>query len=118
MPPAGFVSLSHDANETAAGVVLTRPITMSSTTSLRVNYAAASGGTLRVALIDPATGDAHPGHSVADCTPLRGDSTSAIVSWGHATHATVHSVAGDGSAQVQVEFSLEGRVDLFSYAAS
>ena len=51
-------------------------------------------------------------------TPLRGDSTSTIVSWGHAMHATVHSVASDGSAQVQVEFSLEGRVDLFSYAVS
>ena len=107
----GFVSLSH-ASAAAPGVVLTRPIAAGN--DIRVNYAAEAGGTMRVALIDPATGAPKPGRSAADCVPLRGDSTSAAVSW----KAPAPDQEQDRGATIQLQFHLQGAVELYSYAVA
>ena len=88
---------------------MTRPIAAGN--NIRVDYAAEAGGMLRVALVDPATGAPKPGRSAADCVPLRGDSTSAAVSWKAAPDQEQ-----DRDAQVQLQFHLEGAVELYSYS--
>ena len=89
-------------------MVLTRPIAAG---NIHLNYAAEAGGTLRVALIDPATGAPKPGRSAADCVPLRGDSTSAAVSW-----KATPDQEQDRGATIQLQFHLEGAVELYSFA--
>lgn len=73
----GFASL--DAGSTA-GSLVTRKL-LSATGSLRVNYSAGGGGSVRVEVQDDG-GNVVPGYALADCTPLQGDSTEATVTWG------------------------------------
>ena len=107
----GWASLAH--NSTAPpGYVFTQPVGVGSGDSLRVNYKASAGGSLRVALY-PLTGTAMPGRTAADCTPLTGDSTNQSVTWA--------GTGPNGSAdpdRVFIKFVFEGEVELYSYSIS
>lgn len=109
---AGFVSLSHGSGLTP-GVVLIRAVEVTTGATIRVNFATEASGTLRVALINPATGEPHAGHSIDECTPLHGDSTSATVTWANAVE-----LKGPLTIRVQIQFHMEGVVELYSYVIS
>jgi hypothetical protein len=72
----GFASLSAGAG---GGSVTTRPLTFSGR-RLLVNAAARGGGELRAEVLTP---DGLPlsGFGAADCRPVRGDSTAALLVW-------------------------------------
>lgn len=76
----GFASL--DAGSTG-GSLLTRKLLNASGT-LRVNYSTEQGGGVWVEVQDE-NGNAVPGYSQTECTPLQGDSTDAAVAWGPIT---------------------------------
>jgi hypothetical protein len=82
----GFVSL-HAADE---GTATTRPLVFEGR-QLSLNYAAGSGGSLRVELQDE-SGRPIPGFTASDCRPLAGDAIDQIVSWN--TGGDVASLAG------------------------
>ena len=72
----GFVSAAAPAG---GGKLLTKPLTFAGK-HLSINYAAKSGGNLRIALLD-AAGKPHNGYSFDDCKPLLGDSVEQVVAW-------------------------------------
>ena len=94
-------------------MVLTRAVEVTTGSTIRVNYATEAGGTLRVALINPATGKPHAGHSTDECIPLHGDSTCATVIWMNAVE-----LQGPLTIRVQIQFHMEGAVELYSYVIS
>lgn len=83
----GFVSV-HAGDQ--AGELQTRPLTFTGD-QLRLNYAAAKNGSVRVEVQDDA-GKPLPGFSLADCEPLTGDSIDQPVRW--KSGASVGSLAG------------------------
>ena len=100
----GFVSLHAGAD---GGELVTRPLTFDGA-ALRLNYEAASGGSVRVELQD-AAGNPIQGFSSDDCAALTGDSTSAAVSWG--AEADLSDLAGRA---VRIRF-IATNVDLYSF---
>lgn len=106
------MSLSHDSN-TPTGVVLTQTVSFDADAGgIRINYSTEAGGMLRVALIDPATGKPHPGRSPAECVPLHGDSTDALVTW--TTGSEIER--GPRTIDAQIQFHMDGPVEVYSYA--
>ncbi len=73
----GFASLDAGL---PPGSLLTRKL-LNATGTLRVNYSAGSGGSVRVEVQDE-NGGVIPGYAQSDCTPLQGDSTDSTVAWG------------------------------------
>lgn len=108
---AGFVSLSHGSN-TPTGVVLTQTVSFDADAGIRINYSTEAGGVLRVALIDPATGKPHLGRSADECVPLHGDSTDALVTW--TTGSEIER--GPRTIDAQIQFHMDGPVEVYSYA--
>jgi hypothetical protein len=100
----GFVSF-HGG--TASGGLRTKPLTFSDS-RLVVNYRASSGGSLRVALLDP---DGHPieGFTLAECQPLVGDEVQQTVTW-----MTGHEVGALAHAPLRLYFQAKN-ADLFSF---
>ena len=74
---------------------------------LALNYAAASGGELRVELQDEG-GQPIPGFALADCLPLGDDAIDQVVSW--KSGSDVSSLAGK---PVRLRFALRN-ADLYS----
>ena len=73
----GFVSLDFGtmgAHATTAPVNITEAC-------LRLNLDTGALGELRVALVDATTGAEIPGFAAADCVPLEGNATGAVVQW-------------------------------------
>lgn len=68
------------------GDLLTRPLTFTGR-ELVVNYRAPPGGSARIERQE-AGGQAYPGLSLKDCTPLCGDSTEAVVAWKEGSDAS------------------------------
>lgn len=99
----GFVSAQAGP---AAGELFTRPLRFAGR-ELAVNYAAASGGRLRVELQDE-VGRPLPGFARGDCKELAGDSVEQVVSW--AKGSDVSALAG---RPVRLRFALQ-KVDLFA----
>ena len=75
-----------------------------------MNYKAGGGGSLRVALLDAASGTAIKGRTQADCAPLTGDSTNQTVTW--------HGASDEAPGQVHIQFWLAGAVELYSFSFS
>jgi uncharacterized membrane protein len=101
----GFASL--DAGSTS-GTLITRRL-LNAAGTLRVNYSAAAGGSLRVEVQDE-NGNPVPGHSLAECTPLQGDATDAAVAWGPLT--VLPTTAGP----ISLRFSLQN-ASIYSFRA-
>ena len=83
----GFTSMDAGAN---LGGFVTGPVVFSGA-HLELNIACLPGGSIRVAIED-AAGNPIPDFTLADCDPVSGDSTAAVVTWSGASH--VGSLAG------------------------
>ena len=106
----GWAYLAHEA-ASAPGYVTTKALSgVGSGSSLRVNYKAGGGGSLRVALLDAASGNAIKGRTQADCAALTGDSTNQTVTW--------HGASDEAPGQVHIQFWLAGAVELYSFSFS
>lgn len=99
----GFVSLSALLS---GGEVLTKPLTFSGD-KLTLNFATSAAGDIRVELQD-ATGTPHPGFTLADCSPLFGDTLNRTVTW--KTGSDVSRLAGK---TVRIRFVLRD-ADLYA----
>ena len=73
----GFVSLRGESN----GATLVTKSIKTTGHHLSINFQTRPGGSVRVALIDPATKKPLDGFSFDECEPLEGDDTHRIVSW-------------------------------------
>ncbi len=100
----GFVSVNASAK---GGEVLTKPITFSGS-QLSLNFSTSAAGEILVELQDVA-GNPIPGYSIADCSPVFGDSIDRKVTWKGG--ADVSSLVGQ---TVRLRFVLLD-ADLFAY---
>ena len=74
----GFVSLRAGAK---GGLLITKPIKLGRLAErLTLNFKTAEGGQVRVGLFTPGC-QPIPGHSLADCKPLTGDSLNRTAQW-------------------------------------
>jgi hypothetical protein len=89
------------------GELVTKPLTFAGAT-LRVNYEAATGGSVRVELQD-ADGNPIEGFAADDCEALTGDETNAVVSWG--SDADLSNLFGEA---VRVRFVI-ANADVYSF---
>ncbi len=90
----GFVALEADAS---GGEVLT-PALLFSGSELKLNYRAKPGGEVRVEL-QGETGNPLEGYTLAECEPLTGDSTRAVVRW--KAGADLSKAAAQGSVRLR-----------------
>jgi hypothetical protein len=106
----GWAYLAHNSTATP-GYVYTREVSgVGSGASLRVNYRASGGGSLKLALYDAKSGAAIAGRTAEDCVPLTGDSTNQTVSWRKDPTGGTR-----GNVNVQIMFVLQGDVEFYSY---
>ena len=101
----GFTHLTLEDGRDG-GSVTTIPVDRGNATELHVNALCADGGRIEAELIEPESGNAIPGFSRDDCTPLTTDSLAHRVAWGSRRLADVeiakfqirfHLAAGDAS---------------------
>jgi hypothetical protein len=106
----GFVSLTNASIPGTGdpGVVTTKPVAFTGT-DLHVNAVVRHGGSLRVEVLDAATGTPIPGYTAAQSTAMSGDQLDAKVGWSGGK--TLADFAGQ---QVQLRFYLTN-TDLYSY---
>jgi hypothetical protein len=84
------------------GSVTTIPVDQGTATELHVNASCAGDRRIEVELIDPESGEAIPGFSREECTPLATDSLAHQVIWGKRSLADVRN------ASFQIRFHLAG----------
>jgi hypothetical protein len=82
------------------GSVTTIPVDQGAATELHVNASCADGSRIEVELINPASGQALPGFSCEECTPITTDSLAHRVGWGNRSLADVRN------ASFQIRFHL------------
>jgi len=82
------------------GSVTTIPAVRGNATELRVNASCAKGSRIEVELIESKSGQAIPGFSRAECTPITTDSLAHRVRWGK------RSLADAPNASFQIHFHL------------
>ena len=99
----GFVSINAPLN---GGELLTKPLTFAGD-KLTLNFATSAAGDIRVELQD-AAGTPHPGFTLADCSPLFGDTLNRAVNW--KTGSDVSRLAGQ---TVRIRFVLRD-ADLYA----
>ena len=107
----GYTDLEPSAGRVSASLK-TIPIRPGRSSELLVN-ADCGKGTLRVEIVDPATGRALPGYSRDDCIPISGDSTAAPVGW------SSHSGIADLRREFQLRFYFNAASEkpkLFSFS--
>ena len=85
------------------GSVTTIPVDRGIATELYVNASCAEGGRIEVELIDPQSGQALPGFSREECTPITTDSLGQRVGW-----RKKRSLADARNAPFQIRFHLTG----------
>ncbi len=100
----GFASLDAGAS---VGDVITKKLQGMSGT-LRVNYAAAAGGSLKVEVLD-ALGQPLPGYDLQNCVVLTGDSVDQAVSWGS------RNTLPNGADPLRLRFVMQ-KASLYSFA--
>ena len=99
----GFASLAAGPE---GGHVTTRPLTFAGQ-RLHVNAAVASGGRLRVEVLDR-HGHALPGLTLDDCLPFTGDSTAQEIRW------TAGSLPEQPAGPLRLRFALRD-ADLYAF---
>jgi hypothetical protein len=106
----GFVSLTNASTPGLGdpGQATTKPLEFTGS-ALHVNADVSHGGSLRVEVLDPATGQPLPGYTAEDAVPVTGDHLDTTVHWRHGK-----SLADLHGKQVQLRFDLVD-VDLYSY---
>lgn len=100
----GFISVTA---RSSAGDLLTKPLTFFGN-HLSVNYAARSGGSLRVELQD-ADGKPLPGYKLDNCRAISGDETERTVTW-----KKTSDVSQLGEQPIRLRFVLKN-ADLYSF---
>jgi hypothetical protein len=95
----GFTHLTLEDGQDQ-GSVTTIPVDRGTATELHVNASCAERSRIEVELIDPESGQAIPGFSRDECTPLTTDSLAHRVGWGKRRLAEVHI------ASFQIRFHL------------
>ncbi|HVK18409.1 MAG TPA: hypothetical protein VM533_15845 [Fimbriiglobus sp.] len=100
----GFVSANAPLS---GGELVTRPVTFAGS-GLEVNFATSAAGSVRVELQD-AAGASIPGYTLAECSPLFGDTVSRSVTW--KAGGDVGKLAGK---PVRLRFALAD-ADLYAY---
>ena len=100
----GFISINSGTN---GGTFTTRPLKCDGN-RLTINAATTATGSVRVE-IQNAAGQPRPGFTLADCTPLAGDSLSGTISWKN--KSDISSFAGQA---VRLRFALKD-ADVYSF---
>jgi hypothetical protein len=95
----GFTHLTLEDGRDG-GSVTTIPVDRGSATDLYLNASCAEGSRIEVELIDPESGEAIPGFSREECTPLTTDSLGQRAVWGK------RSLGDVGTANFQLQFHL------------
>jgi hypothetical protein len=94
------------------GSVTTIPVDRGSATELYVNATCAEDSRIEVELIDPESGQAIPGFSREECTPITTDSLGQRIDWGKRSLADVRN------ASIQIRFHLvrgDSSPELYSF---
>jgi hypothetical protein len=106
----GFVSLTNASSEGLgdAGEVTTKRVQFTGS-ELHLNVNVRAHGSVRVELLDPATGEPLPGYGADDAVAVHGDQLDTTVHWRHG-----NSLASVVGREVEFRFDVVG-ADLYSY---